>query len=333
MPEAGTYKLPDDLAEQIFREDIAPERLEAQASSNPTVLFVTGQPGAGKSASEVRLRAALQLTDAVGLDADDLRVYHPDHALLSRLDDRTASAHTHPDARRWLDMAIDTCIQQRADVVVSATFGDPQSGERQIQRFREAGYKVEVAAIGVHQTHSELSVVERYQSAREKRGFGRYVPEDIRDSAYEGLPDTVAHVETGKLADAVYVYDRGGHQVYANHLVDGEWERPPAAVDMLQRTREQNLLTDAQWFAGTATGLQGSLAPDLAQQVERFTRNAVAASRQLGADPGTRQLYEKAAAELAKPHGIDVEQDARESPSAPREPAHEAEHSGPELED
>ncbi|GAA2865813.1 hypothetical protein Acy02nite_12800 [Actinoplanes cyaneus] len=326
MPEAGTYKLPDDLAEQIFREDIVPERLEAEASSNPTVLFVTGQPGAGKSKSEQILRAALHLTDAVGLDADDLRTYHPDYELLSRLDDRTASSHMHADARRWLDMAIDTCIQQRADVVVSATFGDPQSGERQIQRFREAGYNVEVAAIGVHQTHSELSVIKRYQDAREREGFGRYVPEDVREGAYEGLSGTVEHIETGKLADAVYVYDRGGHQAYVNRLVDGEWEHPPAASEALQRTREENLLANAQWFAGTATGLQGSLPPDLTQQVERFAQNAVAASRQLGADPGTQQLYEKAAAELAKPYGIDVEQDDRE-------PTREAHHSDPELGD
>jgi hypothetical protein len=79
--------------------------------------------------------------------------------------------------------------------------------------------------------------------------------------------------------------------------------------------------------------LQGSLPADLTYQVEQFARNAVLASQELGADPGTQQLYEKAVAELAKPYGIDFEQYDRESPSASQEPTHEADRDAPEIED
>ena len=72
MPEAGNYRLPDDVSERIFDQLISRDLLEAEASSNPTVIFVIGQPGAGKSRAEASLRNDLGRNDAVGLDADEI---------------------------------------------------------------------------------------------------------------------------------------------------------------------------------------------------------------------------------------------------------------------
>ncbi|QWW19455.1 zeta toxin family protein [Schaalia sp. 19OD2882] len=83
-----TGELTQDQVRTVFDAEIRPEldRLGAlpQAVGRPVVVFVGGQPRAGKSQSLARVQE--RYPGFVPVVGDDLRAYHPDHRHLMRTD-------------------------------------------------------------------------------------------------------------------------------------------------------------------------------------------------------------------------------------------------------
>jgi len=220
---------PEESARR-FREQIVPQHLaHGVAQDRPVLVIVAGQPGAGKTAVENRIRADLG-GGTVTIDADDMRTHHPDYVPLALRNDRAAAPACHPDASRWVEMAKEHCITGRYNVILSTTLRTASGAQATIDKFKQAGYRVEVAALAVHEATSRVGVLSRYQRARDTVGFGRYVPPAFQRDAYAGLLSALDRIDAGRLADAVHVYQRDGHRLYRNELDQhGEWARPPGA--------------------------------------------------------------------------------------------------------
>ena len=57
--------------------------------------------------------------------------------------------------------------------------------------------------MAAHRFESELGVDQRFGKGLEKAGYGRYVPEDLRDDVYKKLPATLDDLF------AAFVHDGG----------------------------------------------------------------------------------------------------------------------------
>ncbi|MFG2042171.1 zeta toxin family protein [Dactylosporangium sp. NPDC048998] len=273
------YVLPPDVADRIFAEDIAPERLTGIAQQQPVVVLVVGQPGAGKSVAQAAVLAQLGRTAAVAVDVDDLRTYHPSYEQLALADDRTAAAYTQRDAQRWLRMCIAEATSRRYDIVLSTTFADPGHAEALINRFRSLAYSPQVAILAVHELHSRLGVLDRYQADRAVLGYGRNTPPDYQRTAYTGLPATADRIDQHHLADTVHVYQRNGHQLYHNHLIDSQWRYPPAARAAIEHGRAARLGTDLTGLYVRAAALAQTLPAALRPDLSRLLADAAQATR------------------------------------------------------
>lgn len=264
--EPESHRLSPQQAAEIFHEVIVPRRLaHGVRQDQPVLVVVAGQPGAGKSAAERRVHAALG-EGAVTIDADDMRGHHPDYVALTAANDRTAAMLTHHEAQRWVAMAKEHCIEQRNHVVLSATLGNPESARRHIDQFRAAGYRVELAVVAVDDATSQLGVLDRYQAGRERDGVGRFVPLQVQQEAYTGLLETVAAVDAERLVDAVHVYQRDGRQLYGNALDEsGRWESSPATRQAVETAR------DRPWEASAFTAFRES-AESLARRLPEDLR-------------------------------------------------------------
>ncbi|BBH68364.1 hypothetical protein ACTI_50490 [Actinoplanes sp. OR16] len=266
----------EEEAVRRFHERIVPRFLShGVPRDQPVLVIVAGQPGAGKTAVEDRVGATLG-TGAVTIDADKFRPVHPDFIPLVTRDDRAASQATHGDAVRWVGMATRHCIEQRYDVVLSTTLRTPEAARSVLGEFRDAGYRVEVVAMAVHETASRLSVLSRYQEGRADVGYGRYVPESFQRDAYAGLLSTMEHVEREHLADAVHVFLRDGTQVYGNALgADGRWVSPPGARAAVETGRARPWSpAEIEQFEGRAGELAEQLPPDLRGELRAVTEDA-----------------------------------------------------------
>ncbi|MGC9670948.1 zeta toxin family protein [Planosporangium sp. 12N6] len=269
-------RLTEAEAARIFVQDIVPDLLAGgQPSEQPIVVIVAGQPGAGKSRAQAALLAALGREDTVSIDADDLRPYHPRYDELARADDLTASARAHPEAARWVSMAIDYVITRHVDVVVSATLGSPDTAATMIDRFRQADYRVEVAVVAVDDVRSRLGVLSRYQSQRDQLGIGRYVPPDAQRRAYTGLLDTVDRIDREHLVDAVHVYNRNGQQLYTNQRAATGWDQTAGTRAAIEIERARGWTPDeATQVVTTANELARYLRVELRGELAAVVRDA-----------------------------------------------------------
>jgi predicted ABC-type ATPase len=266
---------PDTLGSEestrIFFDRIAPDLLTGQPRAEPVVVLVAGPPGAGTSLAGAEVLADLGRSAAVLIDADDFRPYHPRHEAYALADDRTAIARTCRTVQRWVSMAIDHVITQRVDAVVSTSFGDPAAARALIDRFRGAGYPVQVAYVGTDESRCRLDVLARYQEGRDAVGYGPFVPGTELRAAFDGLPEVAALIDELRLVDVVHVYARTGELLYGNDLDPaGDWSVPPKTRGALEAARA------AAWppaevhrFRATAAALGPVLPEDLRDALRR----------------------------------------------------------------
>ncbi len=72
---------------------------------------------------------------------------------------------------------------------------------------------------------------------------------EAHQAAYDGLPITLARIESEKLADRVTIYRRGAVAIYENELRDGKWLHEPQAAAIVDAERNRPLeLAEAQAY-------------------------------------------------------------------------------------
>lgn len=171
------YKLPDWMHAEIFHNQIVPERLAGPAyQERPVVVFIGGQPGAGKTATTDTINHALDTRGgAAHICGDFYKPYHPDYARLLAEDDRTAGAYTRLDTRQWHTEAEAYVREHHCHAVVETALADPAGFAETARRFHVSGYRVEVAALAVPAALSRLGLMDRYMRQAQIDGRGRFV--------------------------------------------------------------------------------------------------------------------------------------------------------------
>jgi len=281
--DPSAHLLPLEESRRRFDEQIVPQRLaHGVRQERPVLVIVAGPPGSGKTAVENRVRADLG-GGAVVVDADAMRIYHPDYVTLALRNDRLASPATHPDATRWANMAVAHCIEHGYDLVLSTTLRTAATVDYLSSRVRPAAYRIEIAALAVHEAASRLGVLRRYQDGRDDAGFGRYVPTAFQQDAYGGLLSALDRVDDARLADVVNVYRRDGHLLYHNELgPGGDWVRPPGARAAVEAGRARSWSAEEiTVFLAQAEGLRARLPADLHEDLRiavQAARDHIAAS-------------------------------------------------------
>jgi UDP-N-acetylglucosamine kinase len=243
------HRLAEAEHERIFRQEIALSELAGLTrQEHPVAVFVGGQPGAGKTATTAVILDRLRARGGPAHICGDLyKPYHPTYDQLMAADEATAGAYTRLDARAWHTKAEAYARDQRADVVIETALSGPGGFTDPAAAFRAAGYRIEVAALAVPAALSRLGIMARYADQLAAHGHGRMVATDNHDTCYDGILDTAAQIDAGRLADVVQVLRRGNHLVHANHLSPaGDWATGPRMREAIETER------DRPWTPGEA---------------------------------------------------------------------------------
>ncbi|KAE8162412.1 zeta toxin-domain-containing protein [Aspergillus tamarii] len=232
-------QLDPDTHAEIFHTIQTAALATTNPVEQPVAILLGGQPGAGKS----RLASAAMKHlggNAVKVDADELRQFHPRYIDMMRENDLTASDRIHADAGPWAVKLTRAAITARRNLVIDGTMRDSDNVVAQCRNFREAGYRVEARVMAVSRLVSLLGISERYEHQRQVLGFGRWVTCNHHDAAFAGVPLTVEKLEAYRLVDRMAIYTRGSDApVYENWLDHGIWQRPPAGRTRLDAERIQ----------------------------------------------------------------------------------------------
>ncbi|MFA0924600.1 zeta toxin family protein, partial [Xanthomonas fragariae] len=207
--------------------------MQKSSFDRPMAIILAGQPGAGNG----RLANAAELElneDAIKIDPDELREFHPQVKSLRNTYPYTWSGYTHPDASRWDDELLQATIEGKKNLIFDTTLSNGEWSANLIKDLQARGYDVEVRAMAAHKLESELGVDERFSTSLDQRGYGRYVPAGAREAIYTKLPislDTV-HAQT---TAPIRIFDRSGVERYDSRT------DPRPAGQVLQELRAARL--------------------------------------------------------------------------------------------
>ncbi|HGM4734950.1 TPA: zeta toxin family protein [Stenotrophomonas maltophilia] len=224
---------PEEHAARL-KDVILPESRLDQVTSQPMprAIVLAGQPGAGKGGLVKAVEIELS-DDVVKVDPDELRGAHPDARLLRQQHPYTWAGHTHEDASQWAKELRSTAVEGRRNLILDTTLGNGDSAVSLIKDLQANGYDVEIRGVVAHRLESELGVDARFSNSLDSRGFGRYVPEDVRKHVYDALPGNLDKVQA-ETGIQIRLYGREGAQVYDSH---SDTRLPGAALEAEREAR------------------------------------------------------------------------------------------------
>lgn len=201
---------------EIFSQEIAPD-LQAQvdrarSDERYVLVFVGGQPGAGKS--RLVAMALAEHRGAVEINGDDLRKYHPDYDELMETAPLTMPDATAEAAGAWVSLSARYLRNQGAGVVLETTMRQVDVVSTTAAEFKRAGYAIESRSLAVPAAVSRLGTLQRYAEQIRRSGAGRWTPTRAHDAAVEAMPGTVETLADAGLIDRGLVQKRDGTVVF-----------------------------------------------------------------------------------------------------------------------
>ncbi|MFD9633686.1 zeta toxin family protein [Streptomyces violascens] len=264
---------------RLFNQLVRPT-LTGTPRENPSVLFIGGPPGSGKTTVQNTLLARLGRPDAFPLDGDDLITQHPRYEQFHRDNDFTGAFVAAEDLKgRWWSRSARLLRIQRLDIAVSAPLAGPDWAIDRFTDFRRAGYPIGVAFVATHEALSLQGIVDRYHRDRqnEQIGYGRWIPPQWHDAAYLGVLDTADRIDALRAADTIYVARRDGTILHTNQLdPNGDWTLGMATRQVVEADRARPWSTaESAHFLQKQGQLRQELSAEWTPLLDSIDRRAI----------------------------------------------------------
>ncbi len=233
------FKLDDIEHERKYKEIESDLFRKTSPVSSPRAVIMGGQPGSGKSKL---LEASKQLFpdgNAVVINGDELRQYHPQSNEIFKLDDKRYAERTDADSRIWTKRVFDKAIETQRNIIFESTMREAGPISETIKRLRDLGYEITVKVVATHERMSKTSIYMRYEQQKHDKGYGRFTSQDSHDAGYEGMPKTVDQIDKNKLVDRLEIYNRSGDQLFSKSLKNGYWDRDESAAKVIEDERHR----------------------------------------------------------------------------------------------
>lgn len=211
----GKYGLTTEEHEQWFQTVIKPLFVEGkEVSAKPTLVLLTAQSGAGKTFASVNY-AKQMAQEPIRFGADDLRILLPYAQDVLNEDEANYPFITKKDASLAREKIVETAIANRQNILIETILGSPDDWKMgTVMKAKNAGYRIECAALGVHEYVSQVSMFSRYEEQKLITGHGFAPTLEVHNRAYHLLPEIAAKMYENGIADSVKVYNRRFENFY-----------------------------------------------------------------------------------------------------------------------
>lgn len=211
----GKYGLTTEEHEQWFQTVIKPLFVEGkEVSAKPTLVLLTAQSGAGKTFASVNY-AKQMAQEPIRFGADDLRILLPYAQDVLNEDEANYPFITKKDASLAREKIVETAIANRQNILIETILGSPDDWKMgTVMKAKNAGYRIECAALGVHEYVSQVSMFSRYEEQKMITGHGFAPTLEVHNRAYHLLPEIAAKMYENGIADSVKVYNRRFENFY-----------------------------------------------------------------------------------------------------------------------
>lgn len=244
-----------DIYEKIIKPKLFNDILP---SNNKTCVFLGGQPGAGKSGMADHTINQLDNKDAVVINSDILRPYHPNTPYTHEKDIYSLD----PDCYKWGDMLVADCIKENKNIVFDGTFGgNNHTNERLMKQFRDNGYTTKLNLLAANDAISTIGFNFRYEKEKFEDGFSRMVNKEYHDSIYQKMPGNIQGTITKNLIDQYNIYQRNhinpGVYISATYTHEQVKTDPISLPNNFEKARTKSLNIEEfkaikKWYEKTA---------------------------------------------------------------------------------
>ena len=207
-PNQEKYKLDDEQRKKylesvilLFTTGISPEK------NTPTLLFVSGQTGCGKT--EVIKMLKKENRNQVIYTFDEIRAMHPNFAQADIELKGDTHAALFPDTDWACQKLLDYCRENKLNVVKEASMRRIDDIARTARDYRDSGYNIDVRLMAVPSIDSYVGILERYADQLEKHAKARWVSRAAHDGTYDKIPETLTYLISEHLFDSITIYRRG----------------------------------------------------------------------------------------------------------------------------
>lgn len=204
--------------------DYSPEEFERQykviydsivkdgvPQKNHAVIFLGGQPGAGKSffyAQDDNLHGYIVI------DGDQYRKYHPKYDDISKYDMENYANRTQKFVNECIERLIDELSDQGYNLIIEGTLRDPNVPINTCKTLVGKGYTADMYVIAVDAKISWQSTISRANFLLDMGCAPRLVPIDKYNLIVNNLPDNLKKIDDSGFFHAIHVIDRDYNILY-----------------------------------------------------------------------------------------------------------------------
>lgn len=193
------------------------EEKRAQAryhgQNHPKAILLAGQPGAGKTMLSSLMLPSLD-KDAVLVNGDDYRRYHPDYRTLYEQYGSDAVAMTSPFSNAVTERLIERFSDLRYHMVVEGTGRTVDVPKRTAALLTAKGYCVEMAVIATRPILSLISTVQRFYQMNERGTIPRATAVEAHDRVVSALPANLDVLHELPSISRITIWTREANLIY-----------------------------------------------------------------------------------------------------------------------
>lgn len=178
-----------------------------QQNDKRTLIILGGQPGAGKSTLIQKIRKEFS-NNIFLLNADDIKHLYPKYSQLLKNDPIEAAHIVQKYSNYVIDNLKAELLSRGISVIIEGTMRDSRVSLKTINEFNDKGYSSEAYIMAINKYSSILNCELRYETDIKIYGYGRKVPYEIHDEAFDNIPKTIKKLLESKLLTNIKLYDR-----------------------------------------------------------------------------------------------------------------------------
>ena len=230
-------KLSAEQLTRIYERRIRPAFFEGiTRQAQPTAVFVGGQPGAGKTSAIESVQARFN-NQAVQLDTDRLRTFHPGCSRLEATDPTRAIEVSSPSAAAWTIMLRNEAIERGANLIYETAMRNAPAFDQVTSKLAQT-HRLELEVVATRPEVATARAINRREKEIVRQGSGRLVAPDVIKSAESGMIDILRQAEAKGQIARISIRDQFGKSLY-----QAEAPYPPGgqAAATIERDRARPL--------------------------------------------------------------------------------------------